>query len=111
MCVPKSTAIGTLAIAATGVTLGLMLPSHAQADKLSAEAVQSSCAGNPLQETMGTDPKKGMVESACLVKDADYTRLIARPNDSENNGWVIGPVGAAMGDGEHDASGYVRRAQ
>jgi hypothetical protein len=111
MCVPRSTAMRTLVIAATGVTLGLMLPSHAQADKWWVEAAQRLCAGHSVQDGMGTDPKKGTVGSACLVKDADYTGSIARPNYSGNDGWVIGPVSAAMGDAEHDASSYVRRAQ
>ena len=101
----------TLALAATSVTLGLMLPSHAQADKWWAEAAESPCAGYPVQDGTGTEPKKGAVGSACLVKDADHTGSIVRPNYSGNSRWIISPVGAAMGDGEHDASGYVRRAQ
>jgi hypothetical protein len=111
MCVPRSTAIRTLAIATTGVTLGFMLPSHAQADQWWAETVQNQCAGNSVQSGMGIDLKKGTVGLACLVKDADYTRSIARPNYSGNHRWVIGPVDAVMGDAEHDAFGYVRRAQ
>jgi hypothetical protein len=88
-----------------------MLSADAQADKWWAGAAQSPCAGSPVYDGMGTDLKKGMVGSACLVKDADHAGSTARPNYSRNSRWVIGLVGAAMGDGEHNVSGYVRRAQ
>jgi hypothetical protein len=110
-CVPRSTAVRTLALAAARVTLGLMLSSDAQADEWWADAAQSPCAENSVQDGMDPDPKKGIVRSACLVKDADHTESIARPNYSGNSGWVMGQVGAAIGNADHDASGYVRRAQ
>jgi hypothetical protein len=111
MCVPIQSAFQMLAIAVTGLTVGLMLPSRAQADRWWIETARSECAGNPVQIGTDMDPEKDTVGLGCLVKDAEYSGSVARPSYSQNDRWEVGPVDHVAGDAEHDIFGYLRRAQ
>jgi hypothetical protein len=122
--------IRMLSYAVTGMAIGLLLPSPAQADHWWSETIQTvdagplaelmgadrtKCPGVPIQSGSGINPEKDTF--GCSV-DVEYTGSVALPNTRmrdmndmrRGNGWTIDPIGQATGVAERDTIGYVRRA-
>ena len=103
MCISIRTTVRMLALAFTGVTLGLIFPTPTQADSAPG---WSGCQGQPMQIGTGADSEKDTVGFLCLSPYVDTTgSTVVRRQDGA---WTLAPVRQVTSDAEHDTVGYVR---
>jgi len=101
MFIPTKTTIRMLTFAVTSVTIGLLLPSHAQADRWWTQGARSGCSGDPIQIAPGIDPERATVGMACK----DDISVIGSILDGRKA--TVVPIGQATGDPERDTYGLL----
>jgi hypothetical protein len=101
MCILIKNGVRVLAVVVTGVTVGLIFVTPAQA---ASPMGSSGCTGQPIRIETSMDPENDPVGFLYLNPDVDVTgSTVIRQQDGA---WTIAPVGQVTSNVEKDTFGY-----